>query len=337
MTRRPLFLGLCVLCLVIPIPGCGAEETGVDAPPDRVVAVVLPFLTMTPFHIAAEEGYFTEQNLDVEFVRLPRQQELMAVLASGDVDVVASMISVNTLNMVARGARVRLVATLGHLSTGECPFNAFMVRRELFESGALQDPEQVRGLLIDADIVLPFGYFLHRMLEPLGLTIDDVELTNLPPAASVQALINDSVDVTVESEPFISTLLASGEAVIWQETSEIVPDYLMSVMRYGPSLLDDRPEVGTRFAVAMLKAIRQFHEGKTTENVSLLSSFTGLSAEQATEACWPTGPDDARVDISTLIPFQEWLVSQGLVERVLSEDEMVDHRFMDGANAILSR
>jgi len=337
--RRHGFGGVVMLalCLALSASACRGGDLGSGPDVDRVTVVVLPFLTMAPFHIAAEEGYFSARNLEVEFMRLPRQQEIMAALARGEVDVTAGLVSVSNLNSMSRGVRTRFVAALGHLVPGECPFNAFVARRELLDSGALQDPEKVRGLRFDIDVVIPFGYWADLLLEPLCLTIDDIDIVSLPEAIAVDALISGSIDVTAVSEPFLSLLVASGEGAIWKETSELVPGYLISAMSYSSSLLDERPEVGERFAAAMLEAMQQFRRGKTTRNLSLVESFTGLAPEQVAAACWPSGPEDGRVDVSTLRGFQEWAVSLGLMDRVLSEEEMVDHRFIDSANARLAR
>jgi hypothetical protein len=35
--------------------------------------------------------------------------------------------------------------------------------------------------------------------------------------------------------------------------------------------------------------------------------------------------------------YQEWNVARGFLDRVLAEDEFVDHRFIDHANDVLDR
>jgi len=324
-------------CLVLAIAACGSGDGEPQPTPDVVRAVVLPYLTNAAFHIAAEEGYFAERGLEVEFVRLARVQDLMTALARGDVDVAAGFVGVNVMASIAGGERIRLVAALGQMLPDACAFNAFVARRELIESGALQDPERVRGLRVDTDILMPLGYWLDELLRPLGLTLDDLELVNLPSPAAVAALADGAIDLGNEAEPYLSVVTASEEVGIWRETNKIAPNYVYSVMMYSSSLLDERPEVGGRFAAAMLEAIRQFRRGKTPRNLALVEDFTGLNSEQVAAACWPTGLDDARVDASTLRGYQEWAVARGLMQRTLSDAELVDHRFIDHANAELAR
>lgn len=326
-----------VLCSALSICGCGRGESRSQPGPDVVRAVVLPYLTNAAFYIAAEEEYFSERDLEVEFVRLARVQDLMTALARGEVDVAVGFLGVNVMNSMARGERVRLVAALGEMVPDVCTFNAFVARQELIDSGALQDPERMRGLRVDADVLMPLGYWLDELLRPLDLTFDDLDVVNLPSPAAVEALINGTIDLGNEAEPYLNVVAASEEVGIWRETNKIVPGYPYSVMMYSSGLLDDRPEVGARFATAMLEAVRQFRTGKTPRNLALVEAFTDLGPEQAAAACWPTGQDDARIDASALLGYQEWAVSRGYMQRVLREDELVDHRFIDAANAELAR
>jgi len=302
-----------------------------------VLAVVMPYLNLMPFHIAADEGYFEEQNLDVEFLRVGRTQELMTSIASGEVDATGGMVTISELNLAAAGARVRMIADLGRLSPDECTFNAVIARRELVESGALEDPEQVRGLRVDADIFIGFGPWLDELLRPMNLTIDDLELVNIPGPAAIEALASGAIDVTIDSEPFVSMHLERGEAAIWRPSAELSPDYVVTGLMYGPGLVDERPEVGERFTVAMLQAIRQYREGKTPRNMEIVARATGLSPDLLSRTCWPALSEHARIDASVFTAFQEWALDRGLVDRILDEDELFDHRFIDHANDVLNR
>jgi len=310
------------------------DETAADGL-DPVTAIVMPYLTMMPFHIAAEEGYFEEQGLDVRFRQIARNQDMMATLAHGDVDVAAGMLTVNELSLVAAGAHLRMVASLGELSEDGCPFVAVVVRAEHRESGALTDPEQVRALRYDFNRILPLAYFLDSVLAPLGLDSDDLDSVDLPPVTAVEALRAGEVDVTVDSDPFVTMHTADGHAVVWGALQETFSGYPVSLLMYGPTMVDERPDVGERFATAMLKGIRRASAGKTAENVSLVERAIGLTPEIASSACWPTFPRSGRINAAAFDGYQQWSVEHGMVDRVLAEDELFDHRFIDYANAEL--
>ncbi|MFW6198365.1 MAG: hypothetical protein ACOC5E_00930, partial [Acidobacteriota bacterium] len=138
-------------------------------------------------------------------------------------------------------------------------------------------------------------------------------------------------------EPLLSDATAREGLALWQRSEDMAPGHVVSVVSYGPALLDDRPEVGERLATALLRGVRRFRRGKTPENLAAAVEFTGLSREQVSRSCWPRTGEDARVDYATFRDYQEWAVSQGLMDRILEEDEVIEHRFMDAAGAELAR
>jgi len=315
-----------LLCAAVSIAACATGDQPSDPVPDKLKLISLPLLSWAPFHIAAEEGYFAEQNLEVEFIRLTRNSEALPALAQGDVDIGAGLLTAGLMNLIAGGARIRLVADKGHLAADGCSQNAILVRRSLVEAGVLDEPAQLRGLRIETNPLLPEAFYTDLALQEVGLTLDDLEILTLPPSAEAEALASG-----------ITRLLLTGEAVIWRTVEQVIPDTQWASVIYGRSLLDERPEVGERFMVAYLKAVRQYNEGKTLRNLEVLIGRTGLDEELLRSACWPPIRNDGRVDAGSLLGYQEWAVSRGIADRVLTTDELVDHRFVDHANAILAR
>ena len=333
---RPLLLAA-VFCLPVILTSCSTGDDGVELGRDHVTAVVLPFLSQMPFHIAAEEGFFAEQNLDVDFLRVGRNQDIMAVLAQGDVDVAAGMLTLNELSLASAGAPIRVVAALTTSTPDQCTFAAVVVRREHLESGALDDRDQISRFRFDINPFIPLGYAVDELLRSYDLTLDDVDTVDLPPPAALDSLRRGLVDVTADSEPWISMHVATGEAVIWRSVGELIPNYVHSVLMFGPALIDERPEVGERFMVAILKAVRQLRLGKTARNLAIVEKASGLTAEQVAGACWPMPSHDARIDATAFRGYQEWSVGRGLLDRVLLENELFDHRFIDHANVELAK
>jgi NitT/TauT family transport system substrate-binding protein len=328
-------LAIIAAATVVAVSACTSPPE--DEGRDSVRAVVSPYLNMMPFHIAGEEGFFEAQGLDVEFIRLGRTQDIMAALASGDVDAAGGMLTVTELNLALQGAEVRLVADLGYLTSEPCDFNAVVVQRKHVESGAIEDPEQIRRMVLDTDLLLPFGYWMDELLRPHGLTVDDLETINLPSPAAIEAFANGLIDITLESEPYLTMYRDMDEAVIWSPGWALAPDYPVAVMMYGPTLLQERREVGERFAVGMLQAMRQYAEGKTPRNLEIVAAASGLPEDLLTRACWPTYHHDGRIRPEAFRAYQEWNVETGLVERYVTDEELYDHRFIERANAELER
>lgn len=326
-------VGACVPAL---FTTCAESDVTPAPAPTTIRAVVLPFLSASPFYIAEAEGYFEEQNLDVEFVKLARAVEAIPALARGEVDVGYGQLTLTVLNAIGSGARIKLVAGTAYLAKDGCTVDGVVARRALVESGRLTRPEQLRGLKVELDVLLPSAYYVDRLLEPAGLTIDDLDVVNLPTPSNLDALIAGTIDVTVVTEPYVTRLEQSGEAVVWRASQQIVPDFQMSSVMFGPNLLDERPEVGERFMVAFRKAMRQYALGKTPRNLEILAEGTGLALERLRDLCWPVFRADGRVGTEGLMDLQRWFASRALVDGVVPEDELVDDRFVEHANAVLN-
>ena len=77
--------------------------TDINAEPVKLKVLVAPFLGYAPFFIAMEEGYFAEQGLEIEFVKMGGTIEAIPALAQGKLDVLSGDISIGILNAIARG------------------------------------------------------------------------------------------------------------------------------------------------------------------------------------------------------------------------------------------
>jgi len=326
-----------LLCAAVSMTACDTADRTAGPAPDKLKLIALPLLSWAPFDIAEAEGFFAEQNLEIEFIRLTRPSDALPALAQGKVDIGAGLLTVGLMNAIAGGARIKLVADKGHLAADGCTHSALLVTRSLVESGALDQPDQLRGLRIELNALLPEAFYVDLVLHEVGLTLDDLEIVTLPPAAEPDALATGAVDLMVAAEPQITLMEETGNAVVWRRGEQVIPGTQWASVLYGRSLLDERPEVGERFMVAYLKAVRQYNEGKTPRNVEVLMNRTGLEEDLLRSACWPPIGNDIRVQAGSLLEYQEWAVSRGIAERILSEEELVDHRFVEHARTVLER
>jgi NitT/TauT family transport system substrate-binding protein len=296
----------------------------------------LPFLSFAPFFIAQEEGFFTEQALNVEFTELSEPTEDIPALISGEIDIAAGMIWPNQLNAIARGANIKLVAGKGYASTESCTSIGIMTRADLVESGALEDPAQLRNFKVAVDFTSISGYLFDMVLRQAGLTIHDVETEKIPVPSRPEALANGALDIVTASEPWITRIVQGGQGVIWIAKEDFLPDSQHAYVYYGPNILEKNPEVGKRFMVAYLKAVHQYNQGKTQRNLEIMSKYTELEIEFLKQACWPAIHDDGQINAQSVLDFQAWGIEEGFLESPLTVEQFWDSSFVDYANEVLS-
>jgi NitT/TauT family transport system substrate-binding protein len=309
-----------------------------EVPPEEptVVRVLLvPYLSFAPFFIAEERGYFAEEGIKVEYIRMDRSAEAVPALIQGELDALSGTIRANVLNAMARGARVRIVAGAGFISAEGCTVVSLMGRKDLVESGVLDRPGGLRGRRISFNPASAKEYYIEKTIKKAGLSLKDVTPVSIPNPAKLGALKDGSVDLADVSVPWITRLLRTGETAVWISASEVIPDFQISMLFFGPTLLDDDPETGERLVRAYLKGIRTYMEGKTRANVETIADATGLDSDLLEDCCWMYMNPEGRINVQSITDFQKWALEKGYLDRVLEPDQFWDPRFIEGAGRAL--
>ncbi|MDH5507827.1 MAG: ABC transporter substrate-binding protein [Anaerolineae bacterium] len=330
----PILISLSLL-----LQSCGASTPAPpqeQSPPDKVKVLLLPFLGFAPFVIADQEGYFIEQNLDVEFIQMYDSASVLTALVSGEIDVAANYASVNIFNAIAQDANLKFVAGKGYVDPNGCEYHGLLARNDLIESGELDTVEQLAGRKIAMDATTVEGYYVSKVLASGGLTLADVETVQMQIPDEPAALESGQLDLTATSEPWVTRIQDMGHASVWRPVQELIPDFQFAVIYFGPQLLGENHDIGNRFMIAYLKAVRQYNEGKTDRNLEILVEFTGLEQDVLQRSCWPQIRNDGKISSDSLLDFQSWAVSEGFLDAIVPVEEFWDPSFAEYANAALA-
>jgi NitT/TauT family transport system substrate-binding protein len=262
---------------------------------ESIRILTIPYLTFAPIFIALEEGFFAEQGLDIELQSASRSDATIPLLVQGEIDVVPAAIMPSFFNIISQGAPIRVVAGKGLHAGGACPYNGIMVRRSLLESGEVHTVEDIRGRPVSVDRSAPFYFGFNLWLKRGNLGLKDVTVMDLPPPARLQAFRAGTIDMAYATEPWITRMLRDGASELWIDASELMPDYQYGYVLFGKRLLLERPELGEKFMVAYLRAVRQLNsEGPSRRHIEILAKHTGLDQDLLKEVCWPAIRDRRR-------------------------------------------
>ena len=313
-----------------------AATTVTVAPePATVKVVTLPFITFAPFYIGVEEGYFADQGIEVELVNMTVQEEILPALSSGQVDVSSGLVSAGMFNAIARGAEIAITADKGVVDPAGCVNWSILGRKDLVESGALESPEQLEGLTINVVPATWLEYYLSVVLASGGLTLDDIEPTNISAPAVPDALNSSQLDAAVNAEPWVTILANSGHVHVLPLPQDILANESGAVMLYGPGLLGENTDVGVRFMAGYLEAVAQYAEGKTPRNLDIIEAFTELDRSLLDAMCWPAINPTGEVAVDGVIDFQDFAVERGYLDEAVPADEFYDGSFLVEAVALL--
>ena len=106
MKQYPLSAAWLALFLVLSsLVSPGISTAGEAQPREKVrlKVALMPYLGFGILYLAEKEGFFAEQGIEVEFVRLDRVYMGLAPLIRGELDVLGGSSSPAFLNAVARG------------------------------------------------------------------------------------------------------------------------------------------------------------------------------------------------------------------------------------------
>jgi len=327
----PIFLSMLFLFQT----GVSAAAAEQNLTPVTLKVVRFPFLSYGPIFIAEEEGFYAEQGIQIEFLKMKEATALQA-LALGNIDVWAGIFTVGSLNAMVRGAEIRLVADKGHFAPGGCPSFGLVARKGLAETAKLGDLQILKGRKFDVLLGSFEEYFLDKILDRARLKPDEVEKFNVPPPAQMDAFAKGRLDFGVTSEPFVTRYKRSGNGVLWTRVQDVIPGFNYAFMRFGPSLLKKNPEAGRQFMIAYLKGVRQYNQGKTERNLEIMSKHTRLDRSILQDACWPQISDDGRINTQSVLDFQDWAVAKGLQDsKKLPAEKMWEPGFINHANQVL--
>ena len=297
---------------------------------DKVRVVLLPYISFAPFFIADEEGYFKEQGIEVEFVKFASLSTAVPALAQGDLDIGAGAISASLFNAIARGINIKIVADKGRLNSN-CSIGAIVVRKDLFDSGEITEIAHLKGKKIALSDYSIDGYLYSEIFNRGNLSLGDIEKVELGPTERIGALKTKSIAAVALGEPSITRAVDEGLAVKLIGYEKVASDFQMGTILYGPNLLENNPELGNRFMVAYLKAVRQYNEGKTERNVEIIQKYTELDRETVERSCWYSFDDDGRLNTPSLMKMQNWSFENGYIDSLVTEDQLVDESFIDSA------
>jgi len=329
------FLSVFILLIIITPQGYGTEHAQLKLIKLKVIS--LPYISYAPFYVAEDEGYFAEQGLQIEFVKMTDAIGALPALINGDIDVWSDIIYPSCFNSMLRGAKIRIVADKGHLSTTGCNYSVFMARRVLIEEGKLSNLFHLKKLRVattQGSTIM--AYYLEKLLNKTSLTLSDIQILFLPMPARMEAFERGSIDITMASEPWVTKILQTGSAIVWMPIQEVAPNFQHSILLFGPTLLEKNSDAGKRFMVAYLKGVRQFNQGKTDKNLKILSKYTDLDVDLLKKTCWPSFREDGQINIESILDYQQFAIKKGMIDKQVSSNQFWDPRFIEYANKVLS-
>ena len=218
----------------------------VDAQDSVKIAMgYIPNVQFAPYYVAAERGYFREENLDVVF-DYGMATDIMSLVASGAVDF---GVSDGDQVIIARekGVPVRVVYTM---------YVKYPVGVVALEKSGIIDIRSLRGKRVGTPAPYGSNYIgLQILLQSGGMTTKDIDLSFIG-YTQIESLLVGRVDASVvfiNNEPVVLRDMGHRVKVIEAYT---VTSMVSAAVIAGERLIKKDPDLVRRFVLAVSRASR---------------------------------------------------------------------------------
>lgn len=238
------------LALALSATACGSK---VDSNDENVVKIA--YLPITHSLAALEEAdeLETGDGIKVELVKYGSWPELLDALNTGRVDGASVLIE---LAMKSKQEGIGLKAVvLGHRDG-----NVVIVSNDINTAADLKGKTFAIPHRQSSHNIL-----LNETLATAGLTVDDVNVTELAPTEMPSALASGQIDGYCVAEPFGAMGVSLGAGKVLYSSEELWPDSLCCGLVLTDKFIEERPEQAKEFVQSYKAAGNNLDKEKAKE------------------------------------------------------------------------
>ena len=308
-----------------------SPTTGSTEDLTEVTVGFVPAMVYAPLMMAKDKGHFAAHGLDVQFENLPGGSDMVVLTANGDFDIGVGGAGPAYFNAIERGVDLKIIAPL-HFER-EPQATPLMVSKERFDSGELTSVEDLEGLKVSVNARGATEYWLDTALRTGGLTIDDIDLQQLPFPDVPAALESGALDGAMLGEPLAT--LAEQQGIAVRLDVDFPADFQPTFVWANPDFAAEEPDLVTGFVAGMIEGCRELwaDDWNSDENLAIINSYTNVEPELIREAsrtwCEPNGTINAD-DLDTL---QSFFGDRGLLEydEPIDVETIIDRSYVEAA------
>jgi NitT/TauT family transport system substrate-binding protein len=233
-------------------PAAAAQPTAAPAQRPAALRKVrygdLTLLSDAGVYVGMDEGFFAEEGIELELVTFDSAANMVAPLATNQIQVGGGAPSAGLYNALRSGVNVRIVADKGHSDPTPPGFPVSMDRgqvRGVADLKGLRYAQPARGISPEVDLV--------AFLRQGGLTPADLDTTIMSFPDMVPAFANDNLDFVFSVEPFATIMLNQGTVVRLQYDHEFNPYHQVAVLLYSPEF--SQSDLAVKFMAAYLRRV----------------------------------------------------------------------------------
>jgi NitT/TauT family transport system substrate-binding protein len=291
-----------------------------ESEPTTVRIAVLPILDALPMYVAQEQGYFEDENINVEFIPVTSAAERDQVIQAGRADGMINEI-LSTLFYNSEQPEVTIVR-YARVPTAKYP--QFYVLSSA-ESG-IATVEDLRGQDIGISEGTIIEYSTDRLLQAEGLTADEISTIAVPRIPDRMALLGSSeLPAANLPDPLASLAIQGGANVIVNDSK--YPEFGHSVISFRNEFVEGNEDALRGFLAALERAVEDINDDKDQFN-GLLTERSLVPEPLVGSFVVPDFPEASVPPLSQWNDVLDWAIQKGYVEAELDYGGSVDDGYL---------
>jgi NitT/TauT family transport system substrate-binding protein len=244
---------------------------------DKVKVGVFPVSSTLPYFVAVERGFFKEQNIETEMVRLIGGPPNVAAMITNQIDAAAVLVTIEGMNANIKKPGVAMYISVNSQNK-TYQMEQFVVRKG-FNAASLKDLKGAKIMSAPGPANVSMA---KAALAAVGLKEGDYSIDQLDMGQHVNAMTAGTFDAGYTLEPNASTMRKLGVATTIEVgviAHYVLGDPNANAFVGGCALTSDfikgRPDVARRFAAAWEKAARLINDNPAEARKHLVkNTFT---------------------------------------------------------------
>lgn len=308
-----------------------------NGPLRTVRAGFVPVTNWGPLFIAIEKGYFREQGIETVATQFTNGTDIITQTAAGQLDVGPSGLGASALNILKRGADLRVIAS----QHSESPPMAtpLVVAKKKFDDGTYKEVTALKGkkVAINGKGVAT-EYWLYSALKKNGLTMQDIDLQVVSFDQVAAALESGALDGSMLSEPWPT--LAEQRGLIQRIADDFLTNAQGTVVCCNAKWARESG-IADRWMAAWLKGARDLTpQGyKDDANATILEKYTRTPKDVLKTIKAPIHNPNGTLNLEDMQAQQTYFLGTGSLTYTdpLDLNTIIDNTYVEGALKIIGR
>ncbi|WP_259779551.1 ABC transporter substrate-binding protein [Aestuariispira ectoiniformans] len=327
----------------------GMVATGAAQAADKVTVASLTFVSSSPLFIAYENGYFKDQDIDVEFKFFNAAQPVAVAVTAGDADFGVTAFTGGFFNLAGKGA-LKVVASQFFEKKGY-DGSAILASNDAFAKGFDAPEKFPNHSYAMSQVGSSFHFMLGQVAQKAGFTLKDVSLKPLQKVPNmIAALKTNQVDSMIIVPHIAKPLAGAGAANIIGWVADYA-EYQGGALFTSTDNAAEKSDVVQRFVKAYQKGVADYSEAflkrdaegkpvygaKTDETLKIVHKY--VYKDRPAEKAYVSIKNgalyfdpQARLDVDSIKSQLKWFQDNKLVDAKVSIDDFVDPRFVPSMN-----